>query len=563
MSDVLVPSTRLGLLMRAKLRIAANQVRHASLQSPIKVAAAAVLLCSIWYGLYWLFVTLFQEFQRSVLESVVAAQLIFDLFFGALLVMLAFSNAIILYGLLFNQREAAYLLTCPVPPGAVVTMKYLESLLFSSWALILLGLPLMVAMARTSREPWFFYPLFLALFLGFIPIPAGLGLIAAWVAARCQSPRRRRPILLMGGVLVVAVMAMGLRELRNSEGDLDYWLHTFLVRMDFLQMSILPSTWVSRALERLMHGREYGEAMLYLASTVSTGLFISWLGIAVVSRRFLRAFDAAANGADRQRRRIAPPVGGVAGAMFFYLPRPMRMIAAKDLRTFIRDPLQWSQLAILFGLMGLYLINIPAFHLDLASANWGWLVPLLNLSAVALIVATFTSRFVFPLISLEGNQLWVLGLLPFPRRNLAWAKFAFAMTVTVPIGLATTAWASIVLEVPRQWALIHLGVVMSLSVALCGIATGIGARLPSFGEQNPARIANGLGGTISLIASVAVVVVMLAGLASLGLRTHQLQFMGHFDGVSCAILATVLAVGWVSGLVTLKIGANHLERIDV
>ena len=405
--------------------------------------------------------------------------------------------------------------------------------------------------------------MFLALFLGFIPIPAGLGLMAAWLAARCRSPRRRRPIVIIGGILIAVLVVSVFRELRASEGDLDYWLRTFLVRMDFLQAAILPSTWVSRALERLMHDREYGEALLYLATTVSNGLFISWLAIAIVSRRFLRAYDAATQGADRQRRKTAPPLGGVAGWVFAYLPHPIRLIAAKDLRTFVRDPLQWSQLAILFGLMALYLVNIPAFHLDLASANWGWLVPLLNLSAVALILATFTSRFVFPLISLEGHHLWLLGLLPFPRGHLLWAKFAFAMTVTVPIGLGTTTWACIVLNVPQEWALIHLAVVLSLSVALCGIATGIGARMPSFGEQNPARIANGLGGTVSLIASVGVVVFMLAGLAALGVRSQQSQYMGHFDVVSWTILACVIAVGWLSGLLTLRNGARHLERIEV
>ena len=34
--------------------------------------------------------------------------------------------------------------------------------------------------------------------------------------------------------------------------------------------------------------------------------------------------------------------------------------------------------------------------------SWGSLVPFLNLCAVTLILATFTSRFVFPMISLEG-----------------------------------------------------------------------------------------------------------------------------------------------------------------
>ena len=33
----------------------------------------------------------------------------------------------------------------------------------------------------------------------------------------------------------------------------------------------------------------------------------------------------------------------------------------------------------------------------------------------ALILSTFTSRFIFPLLSLEGRNFWVLGLFPLRR----------------------------------------------------------------------------------------------------------------------------------------------------
>ena len=56
---------------------------------------------------------------------------------------------------------------------------------------------------------------------------------------------------------------------------------------------------------------------------------------------------------------------------------------------------------------------------------------------------------------------------------------------------------------------------------------------------------------------------MLAGLAALGVRSQQAQYMGHFDVVSWTILACVIAVGWLSGLLTLRNGAQHLERIEV
>ena len=51
---------------------------------------------------------------------------------------------------------------------------------------------------------------------------------------------------------------------------------------------------------------------------------------------------------------------------------------------------------------------------------------MLNLVATCLTLSTFTSRFIFPLLSLEGRKFWILGLLPIERKNLLYSKFWFA-----------------------------------------------------------------------------------------------------------------------------------------
>ncbi len=97
--------------------------------------------------------------------------------------------------------------------------------------------------------------------------------------------------------------------------------------------------------------------------------------------------------------------------LFFFLPRPIRLLILKDLRTFRRDPAQWSQFLIFFGLLAFYFLNIPRLGYGVQSPSWRNLVSFLNLSVTALILSTFTSRFIFPLLSLEGRNFWVLGLL--------------------------------------------------------------------------------------------------------------------------------------------------------
>ena len=85
---------------------------------------------------------------------------------------------------------------------------------------------------------------------------------------------------------------------------------------------------------------------------------------------------------------------------------------------------------------------------------------------LSLILATFTCRFVFPLVSLEGRQLWLVGLLPLPRGRILHAKFAFAMTVTMAVALSAMTLALVMLKLEVIWAVIHLAVVRLSCVSL-------------------------------------------------------------------------------------------------
>src|SRR4030067_704958 len=107
----------------------------------------------------------------------------------------------------------------------------------------------------------------------------------------------------------------------------------------------------------------------------------------------------------------------------------LRLMLLKDCRLLRRDPVQWSQFLIFFGLLGLYFLNVDRFnnpHSDISYLTWINMVSFLNLAVVGLILSTFTTRFIYPMISLEGHCFWILGLLPMNRDTVLWSKFVFA-----------------------------------------------------------------------------------------------------------------------------------------
>src|SRR5512134_735401 len=130
-------ASRLDLLFRVRWQAVANRFAQAIAEAPLRIATAIGLVGLIWMGLYGLFRLVFVQLSRTPLEATVAIPLVFNFFFVAMLALLTFSNAIIAYGALFGKSESPYLLTLPIAPLDVVTFKYLECLVLSSWSLIL------------------------------------------------------------------------------------------------------------------------------------------------------------------------------------------------------------------------------------------------------------------------------------------------------------------------------------------------------------------------------------------------------------------------------------------
>jgi ABC-2 type transport system permease protein len=546
--------------MRYKCRAMFNRSIQMIVESPFRVLSAVLVVSLIWVGLFALFYGVFEFVRVETFQGIVAIPLILDFFFVALMVMLVFSNGVICYGSLFARGEPSFLMSQPVRPSSVTLLKLIESLMLSSWSLILVGMPLMFALAYVPNYlPWYYYPYFAAFFLCFIPIPAAIGLAIAWAVGYWLTRIRRAFVAGVAAVTVAGAMLFFRQLWHVRELDVSVWLKTFFDRAGMLQGAFWPSTWVSRGLTAARNG-EIDDAAFYLLVTFANALFVCWLVVRVVGKRLMLAYDRVQAGGTkstydgRRTRRIAD-------MLFWYMGDPGREIALKDLRSFLRDPAQWSQQLILLGLLGLYVINIQNVPVKLDVFELQLLVSFLNLAAVSLLLATFTSRFVFPLISLEVQQLWLVGMLPMPRGRILFPKFAFALTITFFAGCAVMVLASQVGHTSFDLLLLDLVVVAALCVALCGMAVGLGGRFPMVGERNPARIASGLGGTINLAVSLGIVSAIMVLCFIIGFDYYRTGTI-HFEGKILGCLGGIIAIATLSASMAMRLGARHFERLE-
>ena len=520
----------LGLVLRVNVLQACRRVADLRRQSRLLTSVIALFVLGYAVLAFWLFgVGLRFAGSFPGLGHLLVERLIF-LLFACLFALLVFSNLVISYTNLFRNRETAFLLTLPIPPQAVFQWKLIESVLLASWAFLFLVAPLLTAYGLHARVAWHFYVATPLALVVFIVLP---GVIGAWAACQVARFLDRRTFQVTALLLAVAGLTGAAFWLRSQPVAEDFFEARILVVLDqllaktrFSEAAFLPSYWLSAGVLHWAEGAVAGAAF-FLLLLLSYALFFGWLAAWHTGGLFVEAVSAVQSRGSvfwqwawfrrlqgrRLGQALAPrfldrTLGWLPG-----LPSDVRGIIAKDIRLFWRDTAQWGQTLILFGLLGVYILNLRHFSHQLTNPFWVHLVSYLNLGACALNLATLTTRFVYPQFSLEGKRVWIVGMAPLGLGRVLTAKCFLACTASLVLTAGLMALSCFMLKMPGWRTAFFVLAVSIMTFAMNGLAMGLGALYPNLKEDHPGKIVSGFGGTCCLVVSFLYVVASVVLLA--------------------------------------------------
>ncbi len=556
MSRLLSPEEEARIFSRLRMQMARNIVRQAKEEARLRVSVVLSLSFLFWVGLFVLFSSGFRLIESLLERSAIRDQtyeIIFDIFFVSLLVMLVFSAGIILYSSLYRSRDAEFLLTVPVRNERIFLYKFQEAVLFSSWGFILLGTPMLVAYGMVTLAPWYYFVVLLPFIVAFVHIPAAVGAIVCMAIVRWLPRARMQAVIVAVGLVVGGTVYLGSVVLGGPEGDLltPGWFQDMLARLSFSKNRLLPSWWLSHGLLEAARGG-WSESVLFLVLLISNALFTQLVAVWFAASIYRSGYTALRGRKAAQRRYGGEYLDRIFDRLLWFLPGRMRLLVIKDLRLFRRDPVQWSQYVIFFGLLAMYFLNMRRFSYDVTYVAWVNVVSFLNLGVVGLILSIFTSRFVFPMISLEGKRFWILGLLPIHRETVLWSKFWFATAGSLLPATLLVLISDYMLQVETIIVVSHFITCVFLATGLAGIAVGLGATLPNLREESPSKITSGFGGTLNQVLSTLYIVVatMLPAvpchfyIVAKGAGNPMLVYQGTAAAAALGIAATVVPM-WI------------------
>ena len=330
--------------------------------------------------------------------------------------------------------------------------------------------------------------------------------------------RRARDILMLMGLLFAASLVIVLRFIRpeqllrvESLPDLT----DFFATLQSPVTPLLPSFWAGETIFASLAG---GHDLVHAAALWTTAM-ASIVVVGAASERWYFSGYSRSQEAPKARFTHFRALDVIAGALPLSTVR--RQLLVKDLKIFLRDVSQWSQLLLLLALVLLYLYNFSVLDLQRIPYMSGYLknvYALLNLAMAGFVMATVAVRFVFPAVSSEGAAFWIIRTSPLPLRDFLWSKFWTGLVPVLALTEVLTIAANQFLGVDPLLKVMAAAAIVLMSFALVGLAVGLGARYPRFGAD-PSQAAGSYGGVAFMMQAVLfiIVIIVLRRLALVGL----------------------------------------------
>ncbi len=535
-------------LLKKQLWTTANLRRVALAQSSFKWGFVSLFVLLFEVGLLFLFHDSFRFLDSFGGIGTMVINRLFSLYFLAMGLMLIASSLVTAYATIFRSEEIPFLLTRPFDAVQIITYKFYEATALSSWAFFFIILPFIAAYGWHEHYSPLFAVWTLLFSLPYLVLCCALGTLIVLLVVR-WAPRGR--LVRVGALLALLALTAGAwwwtRAAAEASLGGQFNISAFVPGLRLSANMLIPSAWVAEGILALASGEWLRGVMLWI-TTVATaallGVAVEWVGEHVFYEAWQRVMGSKAHVARR------PVLFAWAGRWLRGLPPDVRAMVLKDIRTFLRDPIQWSQALIFFGMLALYFGNLRALHYDRLPDHWRNMIGFLNVFSVSAVVASFGSRFVYPQLSLEGHGFWVLGLAPTSMRRVVLTKFVGSVLAMVLISLALTLLSTSMLGMGWLARGAAVLLVSAVATAACGLSTGLGAVHLDLKQRNPAAIVSGFGGTLNLVLCLGF---MLLTIVPVGLLFH-LHALGTLADATLRHWMP-LAVAWV---VTLTVATTVL-----
>lgn len=475
-------------------------------------------------------------------------------------------NIVVSYSTLFRSPEVAFLLTKPINPVRIFVIKFFDNFFYSS------GTLLMVLVALLTGFTWYFkinvfYSLIL-FFFNFLPFMLTAGLLGVLLLLLLINTtlkfgfRKVVSVLALSYVAIIILFFQFSSPMDTVNGVMKYFPNVdgYFANLIPAYIKFLPNNWLAESMFWMAKG-EIQQAVPYMVLQVSLVSVLLIIVVLVGKSNYLKTWHKSIDFQENTRKKTE-------GSKVFSFEKPSifknpltDVMLKRDFHLFLREPAQIIHFLVLFFLILVFVSSLPGLSM-MASKR----VVLFTFVFLAVyifnifFIITISLRYVFPLVSMEGNVIWKIKSAPIDTKKLLNRRLSTPMLV---IMLLSQFMSIFIVGRFSAHLIIPMSVVSFASTFFIAMMSfGMGGLFINLKEKNPVRLSSSQGASISFLFSMIYLVILIV-LLFIPLSDFFTGYLRHRIYETAAVYkisAIILIISLIGGFLFYTIGVRSLEK---
>jgi ABC-2 type transport system permease protein len=426
-------------------------------------------------------------------------------------------NIVVSFSTLFKSGETAWFFTKPISFTKVFLIKFLDNFFYSSTTLLLIVSAALLGYGVYFNIIWYFYPLtLLFVILPFMFSAGSLGAIILLLILRLAAKFGMRKVIIVLGV-IYASWIVGFYYI-SSPIDLVRKVFEYFPNINqyfgFLEsplIKFLPNCWVADSLYWITQ-RQFDKALPLIAMNLTLAAMLFSLAMIIAKKWYYKTWITSLElNSDLK-------IKNTFNGSFFGFEKKSHLnsvdeaLIKREYLLFFREPGQWIHLSVMLFLMGIFIMGISGIRIIIAENYYNDYLKTVIYLVVSqfsiFMVAALSLRFVFPLISLEGETVWKIRSSPLDHKPLLIKRLLIYFTLIFILGQIITFFANF--QFPLELSIIGQVNSTFIIISIVSLNFGMGGYFLNYKEKNPIRIASSQGASITFLFILLYLVLLIA-----------------------------------------------------
>ena len=480
--------------------------------------------------------------------------------------LLLFSSILTSLSKLYLSRDLLLVHSMPVSSYKIFIARWIDSTIDSAWMVIIYTLPVFISYGIVYQTGVFYYVNTMISMMCLAVIASAISTLMVMAAVIFIPASRMKSVFILMGILFFVVIYLAIRlsqpELLVDPEVFDSVM-VYITSLQTPSSPFLPSSWVYDSIRSALSG-SISNSLFFTALSLSfAGMIVSAM-IFLSDAIYFKGYSKTQNAPARLfKKNVA------SDRIFNFLPGPVKSFTVKEIKTFLRDQTQWTQIFLIAALVVIYVYNFKVLPLEKSPIKTVYLQNLfsfLNMGLALFVLTAVTARFAYPAVSLEREAFWLVKTSPLSIRTFLWIKFFIYYLPLLILTEILIVATNLLLQVTPFMMILSTLTVFFIVPGIVAMGVGLGAAYPDFKAENPTQTITSFGGLVYMIACagyIGLVVIIEAGpvynLFMAGIRNKIITFPAWIWIVGSFTLVLVLSL--LAIFMPMRFGERRLSEL--